>query len=65
MAEIKWLSARETAAMLDVNKQTLAGWRKTNRYPDLPYARIGGLVKYKRADVERWLESRTVGTVEV
>ena len=40
------LSRREAAAYLGVAEQTLAVWKCTKRY-DLPYVKIGKLVKYR------------------
>jgi hypothetical protein len=53
------LDPAQTAAMLDVKRQTLALWRTTKRYP-LPYIKVGRSVKYRLADVEAFLEGRTV-----
>jgi excisionase family DNA binding protein len=54
------LTREEAAAMLGVKPQTLAVWATTKRYC-LPLIKCGRLVRYRRADLERWLESRTVG----
>lgn len=45
---------------LGIKEQTQAIWRSTNRYGwrDLT-VKVGSKVRYRRADVERWLESRT------
>lgn len=53
------LTPAETAALLAVRPQTLAVWRCTGRH-GLPYVMVGSLPRYRRADVEAWLESRTV-----
>jgi hypothetical protein len=52
----------EAAAILGVKPQTLEVWRCTKRYPDLPYYRVGRRIQYARTDLERWLESRKVGS---
>ena len=54
--EAKLMSTTETAALLGVGKQTL------RRLKDIPRYRIGGLVKYKRDEVEEWIESNAVGS---
>jgi excisionase family DNA binding protein len=46
------------AALLDVSPGTLSVWRSTGRY-NLPYLKIGRKVRYRRADLEAWLERRT------
>ncbi len=54
------LSPTEAATLLGVAPGTLEVWRCTRRYP-LKYAKIGRLVRYKRADLLAFIESRTVG----
>ena len=53
------LTEAETAAYLGVKKETLATWRSTKRYP-LPYVKIGKAVRYRSADLETFIASRTV-----
>ena len=48
------LSTIEAAEYLGIKPQTLAVWRSTQRY-DLPYIRCGAAIKYRLADLERWL----------
>jgi excisionase family DNA binding protein len=45
----------QVAEMLGVSKQTLAVWRCEQRYP-LPYLKVGSRVRYRPADVERFVE---------
>lgn len=52
------LTRADAAEFLGVKKSTLDCWGYTGRY-GLPFIRVGKLVKYRRADLERWLESRT------
>ncbi len=54
------MSDREAGAYLGVSPTTLTVWRCTHRYA-IPFIRVGRLIKYRRADLDRWLESRTVG----
>jgi excisionase family DNA binding protein len=49
------LTRREAAAYLGVSEQTLAIWKCTGRY-DLPYLKIGRLVKYEAADLDAFLK---------
>ena len=51
------LSPKEAAAFLRVSPDTLAVWRCTKRYPNLPYVKIGGRIRYERADLIRWVKS--------
>jgi hypothetical protein len=48
------------AEILDVTPGTLSVWRCTRRYP-LPYVRVGRAIRYRIADLERFIASRTVG----
>jgi len=50
----------EVAHLLGVTTGTLEVWRCTRRYP-LRYTKIGRLVKYKRGDVQAFIDSRLVG----
>jgi len=54
------LTAQQTAELLGVNAGTLAVWRCTRRY-DLPYVKCGRSVRYRLADIEAFIESRTIG----
>ena len=53
------LSRKEAATFLGVTAETLAVWACLNRY-NLPFVKVGRLAKYRKADGESWLESRTV-----
>lgn len=55
----KLLTEQETAEALSIKPQTLALWRTTKRY-DLAYVKIGRAVRYRAADVQAWMASRTV-----
>ena len=48
------------AKILGVTPGTLSVWRCTRRYP-LPYTRIGRAIRYRVEDIERFIQSRTVG----
>ena len=52
------LTRQEAAEYLGVKPQTLAVWAVTGRY-DLPVVKVGRLVRYRRSDLDKWLESRT------
>jgi hypothetical protein len=55
----KYLDTVEAAAYLGKQPATLVIWRCTKRYK-LPYAKIGGAVRYEEADLIAFLESRRV-----
>ena len=49
----------QAAALLGVAAGTLEVWRCTRRYA-LPYVKMGRLVRYRRADLIAFIDSRTV-----
>jgi len=53
------LSVNEAAKVLGVVPHTLNVWRVTNRY-NLPFIRIGRLIRYRTSDLLAWMESRRV-----
>lgn len=55
----KLLTTDEAAAMLGVKSKTLATWRWTGKVK-LPYVKVGDTVRYKLADLEKWIEKQTV-----
>jgi excisionase family DNA binding protein len=48
------------AEYLGVTVATLEVWRSTKRY-NIPYIKVGRLVKYRKSALDAFLESRTVG----
>jgi excisionase family DNA binding protein len=56
---IELLTPAETAALLGLRPGTLEIWRCTKRWP-LNFIKIGGRVRYRRQDVEKFLAARTV-----
>ncbi len=48
------LSRKEAAKYLGVSEQTLAIWKCTKRY-DLPFVKIGRLIKYRKADLDGFI----------
>jgi excisionase family DNA binding protein len=55
------LDNNQAASYIGVTSRTLEVWRCTKRYP-IPYIKVGRLVRYRRADLDAFLESRTVGS---
>ena len=51
-------STDQAAAYLDLSPNTLEIWRCTKRHA-IPYVKIGRKVRYRRADLDDWLETRT------
>ncbi|HOD81764.1 MAG TPA: helix-turn-helix domain-containing protein [Phycisphaerae bacterium] len=54
------LTRQKAAEYLGVTPQTLAVWQCTRRY-SLPAVTVGRAVRYRVADLERWLAERTEG----
>jgi len=53
------LSRREAAAYLGVKPQTLSVWAMTGRR--LPVVKIGRLSRYRKSDLDRYIEKCTRG----
>lgn len=49
----------QAADYLGVTPRTLEVWRCVKRHA-IPYIKVGRLVKYRQADLDAWLESRTI-----
>ena len=54
------LSSKQSAELLGVKTETLTHWRCVGRY-DLPYIKIGRLVKYKKSDLENFIAQNRKG----
>ncbi len=53
------LTRAETAELLGLKVQTLACWAVSGKH--LPFVKVGRSVRYKRDDVEQFIERQTVG----
>jgi excisionase family DNA binding protein len=54
------LTRDQAAQYVGVKPQTLALWRSVGRY-GIPVIKVGRLVRYRRTDLDAWLEARTIG----
>ncbi|GAB5343342.1 helix-turn-helix domain-containing protein [Pseudomonas fluorescens] len=54
-----WTPAR-AAHELGISVRTLASWRSSGRH-NLPYVKVGRLVRYRERDLGTWLESHLTG----
>ena len=52
----KFLTSQQTAEMLNISEATLRNWRCTQRN-DIPYIKIGSLVRYRLNDIEDFINS--------
>jgi excisionase family DNA binding protein len=55
----EFLSTLEAAEYVGTRPHTLEVWRASGRYK-IPFVKVGRLVRYRRADLDAWLASRTV-----
>jgi excisionase family DNA binding protein len=53
------MSPDAAAAYLGIKVTTLAMWRSTKRYP-LRYVKVGRYVRYRKSDLDAFLDKRTV-----
>lgn len=53
------MTRKQAAAYLGVTPGTLAVWKTKHRY-SLPMIKVGKLAKYRKADLDAWIESRRV-----
>jgi len=53
------LTSKGAAEYLGINPRTLEVWRCTKRY-SIPYIKVGRLVKYRRNDLDFFLEQQTI-----
>jgi len=60
-----WLTPLDVDRVFRISENTQAVWRSTNRYGfrDL-VVKAGWSVRYRRRDVEAWLESRRASNLE-
>jgi len=56
--EKQLLNQDEAAEFIDIKPQTLAAWR-CKGMNDLPFVKVGRAVRYRRSDLEAWMEQRT------
>ncbi len=45
------------ASELDASEPTIISWRRNGVGPD--FIRVGRLIRYRREDVDRWLQEQT------
>jgi len=56
------LTRQQAADYLGVKTQTLAVWATTHRY-NLPFLKLGNLVRYRKSDLDAWLANLPTGGV--
>jgi len=53
------LDEKQAAELLLVAPSTLQAWRSRQTY-NLPYVQVGGRIRYRRADLLAFIDSRTI-----
>jgi predicted site-specific integrase-resolvase len=56
---VQLLNTNELAQILGVDAKTLANARSSGTGINIPYIKVGSLVRYKMSEVEKYLESNT------
>jgi len=59
-ANANLLTREQAAHYLGVTPRTLAVWACNKRY-NLPFVKVGRLVKYRKADLDAFIARRTIG----
>ena len=54
----EWLSPKEVEAEYGLSVSTLAKWRMAKK--NIPFSKIGKAVKYKRSDIETFLNASAI-----
>lgn len=55
------MTPQDVAEWLKISLHTLASWRRQDKQHDLPWIEVGGSIRYRREDVQAWLDKRTLG----
>lgn len=53
------LTPEQLAAFLQVKESALVRWRRPEVADGPPFLRVGRAIRYRKADVERWLIERS------
>jgi predicted DNA-binding transcriptional regulator AlpA len=57
----EFLDEKGLCALLAISSVTATKWRAKAKGP--PFIKVGRLVRYRRRDVEAWLQTNTVGAL--
>lgn len=52
------LTPEQVSTQLRITPETLQTWRSCGRY-DLPYVKVGRLIRYRSVDLHRFISDRT------
>lgn len=56
------LTPGQTAEQLNIPVSTLSRWRSERR--ELPYVTVGRLIRYRQADIDLWIDDKTINPIE-
>ena len=56
------LTPGQTAEQLNIPVSTLSRWRSERR--ELPYVTVDRLIRYRQADIDRWIDDNTINPIE-
>lgn len=59
---VELLNSDQAAAYIGVSPGTLEVWRCTKRY-HIPFIKVGRLVRYRKSELDSFLEQRTIDVV--
>ena len=57
----KFCTEKEAADLLGLKSQTLSKWRCQEKNTKLKYVKVGGAIRYIKANIEKFLADNTVG----
>lgn len=49
------MTSRDAAVYIGVKINTLTVWRMTNRY-GLPFVKLGKVIRYRKSDLDKWID---------
>jgi len=59
MVEHKLLSTKQASDFLGLNDKSLANSRYTGTGMQIPYIKLGNIVRYRQSDLEEYIEKHT------
>jgi len=57
------LTIDELSAYLKVKKSTLYNWVSEGKIPRNLYLKVGGSLRFRRKEIDRWMENDTIAEV--
>lgn len=60
----EFLDDRALAELLNISGNTPAQWRYLGKFSELPFYKFGRCVRYRREDVEAFIEKSRIGGID-